>query len=98
MFGIGMQTPSRLFDKASKKSNQSYTWGSSQNPDRVFFFRKLNLLKCEDINIYQIVRLVFRVHNNEIPIFRIFFTRNRDVHSYDTRQKIISIPHHLKPN
>ena len=30
---------------------------------------------------------MFRVHNNEMPIFRNFFTQNRDVHSHDTRQK-----------
>ena len=30
---------------------------------------------------------MFRIHNNEMPIFTIFFTRNRDVHSHDTRQK-----------
>ena len=50
-------------------------------------FRKLNLLKCEDINKYLIGRLMFRIHNNEMPIFHNFFTRNRDVHSHDTRQK-----------
>ena len=36
-------------------------------------FRKLNLLKCEDINKYLIGRLMFRIHNNEMPIFRNFF-------------------------
>ena len=50
-------------------------------------FWKINLIKCEDINKYLIGRLMFRIHNNEMPIFRNCFTRNRDVHSHDTRQK-----------
>ena len=46
-----------------------------------------NLLKCEDIKKYFIGLLMFRIDNNEMPIFSTFFTRNRDVHSHDTRQK-----------
>ena len=36
-------------------------------------FPKLNLLKCEDINSYLIGRLMFRIRNNEMPIFSKFF-------------------------
>ena len=50
-------------------------------------FQKLKLLKCEDINKYLIGRLMFRIQNNELPIFQNFFTRNRDVQFHDTRQK-----------
>ena len=50
-------------------------------------FQKLKLLKCEDINKYLIGRLMFRIQNNELPIFHNFFKRNRDVHFHDTRQK-----------
>ena len=50
-------------------------------------FQKLKLLKCEDINKHLIGRLMFRIQNNELPIFQNFFKRNRDVHFHDTRQK-----------
>ena len=50
-------------------------------------FQKLKLLKCEDFNKYLIGRLMFRIQNNELPIFQNFFTRKRDVHFHDTRQK-----------
>ena len=50
-------------------------------------FQKIKLLKCEDINRYLIGRLMFRIQNNELPIFQNFFKRNRDIHSHDTRQK-----------
>ena len=49
-------------------------------------FQKLKLLKCEDINKY-LIGLMFRIQNNEFTIFQNFFTRNRDVHFHDTRQK-----------
>ena len=50
-------------------------------------FQILNLLKCEHINKYLIGRLMFRIHSNEMTIFSNCFTKNRDVHSHDTRQK-----------
>ena len=40
-------------------------------------FQKLNLLKCEDINKYLIGRLMFRIHNNEMPIFSNFFYKEQ---------------------
>ena len=52
----------------------------------------------QDINKYLIGRLMFRIQNNELPIFQNSFTRNRAVHFHDTRQKIISTSHHLKLN
>ena len=30
---------------------------------------------------------MFRIQNNELPIFQNVFKRNRDIHSHDTRQK-----------
>ena len=61
-------------------------------------FQKLNLLKCEDINKYLIGRLMFRIHNNEMPILSIFLQGTGMYILMILVKRIISISHHLKPN
>ena len=61
-------------------------------------FRKLNLLKCEDINKYLIGRLMFRTHNNEMPIFCNFLQGTGMYVLMILVKRITSISHHLKPN
>ena len=62
-------------------------------------FQKLNLFKCEDINEYLIGRIMFRIHNNEMPIFSNFFLHGTGMYILMILAKrIISISHHLKPN
>ena len=50
-------------------------------------FEKLNLLHISEIYIYTVQLFVYKFHHNCLPeIFDNFFIKNRDIHSYNTRQ------------
>ena len=50
-------------------------------------FKSLNLLEFEDINTFLTGKLMFKVFHNKSPdTIQEIFTRNYDVHSYNTRQ------------
>jgi len=51
-------------------------------------FHQLKVLKIYDINVLQTAIFVFRYTNNLLPqVFNNFFSFNRDVHSYPTRNR-----------
>ena len=54
-------------------------------------YKKLNIMKLENINTYLIGRFMFCVSIDKVPqSFRILFRRNNEYHSYSTRSA-----HHL---
>ena len=49
-------------------------------------FRKLKILKFQQIYLYLVQLFVFKFHHNKLPeIFEDFFTRNGSCHSHNTR-------------
>ena len=50
-------------------------------------FQNLKIMNLYNIYIYNILLIMFKHHHGKLPtIFDSFFTRNNEVHSYDTRQ------------
>ena len=50
-------------------------------------FTQMNLLTCENLNVYLIGRLMHRIYNGETDTFQSLFERNEEIHNHDTRQK-----------
>ena len=50
-------------------------------------FRELHVLNLTNIYVYNILLVMYKHHHRSLPtIFNTFFTRNDEVHSYNTRQ------------
>ena len=54
-------------------------------------FPNLKLLKCDEINKFLIVRLMYRIYIDDITLFNSMFIKNVQAHNYDMHQK----DHHL---
>ena len=50
-------------------------------------FIQINLLTCENLNVYLIGRLMHRIYNGKTDTFQSLFERNEEIHNHDTRQK-----------
>ena len=50
-------------------------------------FIQMNLLTCENLNVYLIGRLMHRIYNGETDTFQSLFERNEEIQNHDTRQK-----------
>ena len=51
-------------------------------------FKELKILNLTNIYVYNILLIMFKYHHSKLPtIFDSFFTRNNEVHSYETRQQ-----------
>ena len=59
-------------------------------------FKELKLLKCTDINKYLVGRLLYKVYNNDYPLFQAMLVLNKNVHNHNTGRRIITISRHLK--
>ena len=56
-------------------------------------FKENNLLKLPDIYKIQCLKLYHKIENEQVPTFFLSFTtRNRDIHSYNTRQRDVIRP------
>ena len=50
-------------------------------------FQKLNVLRFEEIHLYKIALIMFKVYHKITPVvFSNLFIRNTDIHDYETRQ------------
>ena len=50
-------------------------------------FNKLYILRLEEIHLYKVALIMFKVYHNDTPrVFCNLFTRNFEVHNYGTRQ------------
>ena len=75
---------SKLFNCPTKKSRQNYCWYQTEITYR-FCLQRVKLLKCTDINKYLVGRLMYRVYNNDYPLFQAMFVMNKNVHGHNTR-------------
>ena len=51
-------------------------------------FRTMKIMKVIDLKYYSAAMFMFKFHKGKLPeIFSDYFTHNRDVHSYNTRQR-----------
>ena len=50
-------------------------------------FIQMNLLTCENLNVYLIGLLMHRIYNGENDTFQSLFERNEEIHNHDTCQK-----------
>ena len=52
------------------------------------FFREFRILNLSNIYIYNILLIMYKYHQVKLPlIFKSFFTRNNEIHTYETRQQ-----------
>ena len=50
-------------------------------------FTKFNILRLEEIHIYKVALIMFKVYHKDTPmVFSSLFTKNCDIHNYETRQ------------
>ena len=50
-------------------------------------FIQMDLLTCENLNVYLFVRLMHRIYDGETNTFQSLFERKEEIHNHDTRQK-----------
>ena len=79
---IHLSTVVKLQKKVIRIINNSQ-WLEHTRP----LFSKLNILRLEEIHVYKVALMMFKVFHRDTPkVFSSLFTRNSDIHDYETRQ------------